>query len=41
MLINFHQHCTPPERFKGDPGIATVDLDRSIAARSTADKVRA
>jgi predicted TIM-barrel fold metal-dependent hydrolase len=28
MLVDFQQHCTPPELLKGDPGKITVDLDR-------------
>ncbi len=28
MLVDFQQHYTPPDLFKGDPAKATVDLDR-------------
>ena len=28
MLVDFQQHYTPPELFKGDSGKITVDLDR-------------
>ena len=28
MLVDFQQHYTPPELLKGDPGKATVELDR-------------
>ncbi len=28
MLVDFQQHYTPPELLKGEPGKATVDLDR-------------